>query len=59
VLSLPLGFKDGYQATKLAYAYYKKFQPNVIYKGVVPFLVSLAVAATLLLYISKDCNMAA
>jgi TRAP-type transport system periplasmic protein len=28
VLSLPLGFKDGHQATKLAYAYYKKFQPK-------------------------------
>jgi TRAP-type transport system periplasmic protein len=28
VLSLPLGFKDGYQATKLANAYYKKFQPK-------------------------------
>ena len=28
VLSLPLGFKDGYQATKLAQAYYKKFQPK-------------------------------
>lgn len=28
VLQLPLGYKDGYQATKLANAYYKKFRPK-------------------------------
>jgi len=28
VISLPLGFRDGYQATKLSNAYYKKFQPK-------------------------------
>ena len=27
-ISLPLGFRDGYQATKLSNAYYKKFQPK-------------------------------
>jgi TRAP-type C4-dicarboxylate transport system substrate-binding protein len=28
VLALPLGYKNGYQATKLANAYYKKFHPK-------------------------------
>jgi TRAP-type C4-dicarboxylate transport system substrate-binding protein len=28
VLQLPLGYKNGYQATKLANAYYKKFKPK-------------------------------
>ncbi len=28
VLQLPLGYKNGYQATSLANAYYKKFQPK-------------------------------
>ncbi|HOJ43515.1 MAG TPA: TRAP transporter substrate-binding protein [Syntrophorhabdaceae bacterium] len=28
VLQLPLGYRDGYQATKLANAYYKKFKPK-------------------------------
>ena len=28
VLTLPLGFRDGKQATQLAYAYFKKFQPK-------------------------------
>ena len=28
VLQQPLGYKSGYQATKLANAYYKKFKPK-------------------------------
>ena len=44
VLTLPLGFKDGKQATKIAYAYYKKFQPK-----------EFADTKTLMLYGGASC----